>query len=463
MQTISPPRIFTVSEITKSIKGILETSFSFVTITGEISNLRQPYSGHLYFILKDDAAQLRGILFKQQQRYLDALPVEGQQVICRGRLSVYEPRGEYQLIVDYLQISGKGPLYLIFEQLKKKLAAEGLFDTAHKKNLPLLPARIALVTSPDGAALFDFLKVALFRHPGQALEILPVRVQGDEAAGDIITAVQTINERQSSEVIVICRGGGSQEDLWPFNNENLARTIYHSDIPVVTAIGHEIDFTIADLVSDHRSPTPSAAAEEIVPDAARLQERIDTRLHRLVVRTGSTISELGGRLRMQRRILGDPRSRLVHHLLYLDHARSSLLHGLVNSLRIRESRLDRLSAHLRERNPAAKVARLQQRLNEAARQLETTTVMRLSALEASLTRVVAVLDAVNPYQVLDRGYSIVRTRPAGAVITSSRQTSVGQCLEILLAHGSVGCEVTDIQEEQEGTTSREHGAGLPPR
>ena len=275
-------RILSITEITQSITGLLEPEFPFATVAGEVSNLKRPYSGHLYFTIKDDNAQLKAVLFKQQQRYLSDLPRDGQQIVCRGRISVYEPRGEYQLIVDFLQARGEGSQQLLFEQLKKQLAEEGLFAAEHKKPIPFLPAKIALITSPDGAALYDFLKIALTRFPAIPIEILPVRVQGEEAANEIINGLALINNRKSSEVIVICRGGGSLEDLWPFNEERLARAIHASEIPVVSAIGHEIDFTIADFVADLRAPTPSAAAESIVPDIFKLRQFLDSLKQRLL-------------------------------------------------------------------------------------------------------------------------------------------------------------------------------------
>ena len=209
MINLPTPRFLTVTELTRSIRGILETEFPFVTVIGEISNLRQPYSGHLYFSLKDEDSQLKAVFFKQQQKYLRERPADGQQVICRGRISVYEPRGEYQLIIDYIERLGVGELQIAFENLKQKLAGEGIFDQEHKKEIPEFPARVAIVTSPEGAALFDFLKIALKRFPSQPIEIFPVRVQGREAAPEICEAIETLNELKRSDVIVLCRGGGA--------------------------------------------------------------------------------------------------------------------------------------------------------------------------------------------------------------------------------------------------------------
>jgi exodeoxyribonuclease VII large subunit len=443
----SATRIFSVTEITQSIKGLLETEFPFATVAGEVSNLRRPYSGHLYFTLKDDSAQLKAVLFKQQQSYLSDLPADGQQIVCRGRISVYEPRGEYQLIVDFLQARGEGPQQALFEQLKKQLAEEGLFAADHKKPIPFLPAKITLITSPDGAALHDFLKVALTRFPAIPIEILPVRVQGDEAANEIISALVLANRRKSSEVIVICRGGGSLEDLWPFNEERLARAIHASEIPVVTAIGHEIDFTIADFVADLRAPTPSAAAEAIVPDILQLRRMLDNLEQRLLQATVRKINELRHRVQQQKRLLGDPRTRLIHHLLRLDHARTAFLHTFEKYLHSYRSKLITLSGRLNEQNPARRLEHKRLWLNEQVRQLQIMMGMQLNRKKTALAKAVSVLIAINPRAVLSRGYSIIRKRPSGELIYASKQTAVGEALEILLAEGSLGCEVTEIKEE----------------
>ena len=440
-------RIFSVTEITQSIKGLLETEFPFATVAGEVSNLRRPYSGHLYFTIKDDNAQLKAVLFKQQLRYLSDLPIDGQQVVCRGRISVYEPRGEYQLIVDFLQARGAGPQQVLFEQLKKQLAAEGLFAAKHKKAIPFLPEKISLLTSPDGAALYDFLKVALSRFPAIPIEIVPVRVQGEEAANEIINGLAQINKRKSSEVIVICRGGGSLEDLWPFNEERLARAIHASEIPVVSAVGHEIDFTIADFVADLRAPTPSAAAEALVPDIFKLRQELDSLKQRMLQATVRKITELQYRIQQQKRLLGDPRSRLIHHLLHLDHARTALLHAFEKHLHDCRSQVIILAGRLHEQNPARQLEHKRKWLNQQVRQLRIMMGMHLARKKTALARSVSVLTAVNPRAVLSRGYSIVQSRPAGELIYASKQTTVGQALEIVFGEGSIGCEVTDIQEE----------------
>ena len=268
------PQIYTVSALTREVRDRLETYFSLVWVSGEISNLRQPLSGHYYFTLKDAGAQLRSVLFKGSHQHLRTKPQEGSQFLCRGRLTVYEPRGEYQLVVDYLEPLGQGALAQAFEVLKTRLNAEGLFAQELKKPLPFLPRKIALVTSPTGAAVRDFLRLLRQRFPNVEVLIYPVRVQGAEAAGEIAAALDDLGAYPGVEVIVLARGGGSLEDLWPFNEEVVARAIHRCPTPVVSAVGHEVDFTIADFVADRRAPTPSAAVELVVPDKAELNRRL---------------------------------------------------------------------------------------------------------------------------------------------------------------------------------------------
>jgi exodeoxyribonuclease VII large subunit len=451
MLELQTPRILTVTELTRSIRGILETELPFVTVCGEISNLRQPYSGHLYFTLKDDSAQLKGVLFKQQQKYLRQLPEDGQQVICRGRISVYEARGEYQLIIDYLERLGTGELQIAFENLKQKLAEEGLFDQDHKKEVPAFPARIALVTSPKGAAVFDFLKVARHRFPSLPIEIFPVRVQGKEAAPEICGAMATLNQRKQSDVIVLCRGGGSIEDLWPFNEESVARAIYGSAIPVVSAIGHEIDFTIADFVADLRTPTPTAAAEAIVPNRQILREHIQ-RLKQLLARTISqTIREKRHLINIQQRMLGDPRSLITHNLLHLDNVYSSLVHGYRRHLYTLSMQLGSLSGKLHKFNPVQQLTYKQQWTRELTRRLQSVMLQHLDKKVNRLTAATTLLEAISPLGVLGRGYAVVRSghkeKPPGELIRSTRQVTVGKDLEVILQEGKLGCKVTEIKKD----------------
>ena len=283
-------KIYTVSQLNEEIKLLLETSFDFVWVEGEISNFRAPLSGHFYMALKDEKAQIKAVMFRPQSRYLKFLPEDGMKVLAQGRVGVYEPRGEYQIVLDYLEPLGVGALALAFEQLKKKLAALGLFDEKIKKPLPFLPQRVAVITSPTGAAVRDFLKVIGRRFANIEIIIMPVKVQGDEAAGEMVEALGWVNRHLDVDVIVLTRGGGSLEDLWAFNHEELAHAIRASRIPVVSAVGHEVDITISDLAADLRAPTPSAAAELLVAEKESLEEELAQCRSRLIATLKSSIS-----------------------------------------------------------------------------------------------------------------------------------------------------------------------------
>lgn len=264
------PHIFTITEITKNVRAILEANYADVWLAGEVSNFRNPGSGHFYFSLKDEKAQLAAVMFRGANQKLAFKITDGMELVCHGRMTVYEARGNYQVVIDYCEPKGVGALQLAFEQLKKKLSAEGLFDKKHKKPIPFLPKRIGIVTSGTGAAVRDIINVATRRFPGIQLLVVPVRVQGEGSAQEVAAAINLLNQRNDVDVMIVGRGGGSLEDLWAFNEEVVAQAIFKSQIPVVSAVGHEIDFTIADFVADLRAPTPSAAAEIVVPNQADL-------------------------------------------------------------------------------------------------------------------------------------------------------------------------------------------------
>jgi exodeoxyribonuclease VII large subunit len=451
MIDLPAPRFLTVTELTRSIRGILETEFPFVAVVGEISNLRQPFSGHLYFTLKDEDSQLKAVLFKQQQKYLRERPEDGQQVICRGRISVYEPRGEYQIIIDYIERLGLGELQVAFENLKLKLAQEGLFDQKHKKEIPEFPSRIALVTSPEGAALYDFLKVAQHRFPAQPIEIFPVRVQGREAAPEICQAIELLNQLKRSDVIVLCRGGGSIEDLWPFNEESVGRAIYKSDIPVVSAIGHEIDFTIADFAADLRAPTPSAAAELVVPSKQIFSEHVQRLAHILVKSSIQKIEAKRNQVVLLRGRLSDPRSLINHKFMQLDNLISSLIHYYNYFLHNRAMQLESLTGKIHKLSPVHRLIYQQQWTREITRRLHSMMLLQLKKKKDRFAAANTFLNAVSPLGILGRGYAIVRSgpseKPAGELIRSIKQVNVGKSLEVVLQQGKLGCEVTEIKED----------------
>lgn len=444
MTTSFTERIQTVSELTHSLRGLLETAFPFVTVTGEISNLRQPSSGHLYFTLKDNAAQIKAVLFKPQQRYLACTPSDGLAVLCRGRLSIYEPRGEYQIIVDYLDTKGAGALRLAFERLKAKLAAEGLFEPARKKALPFLPEKIALITSPQGAAVIDFLRMAQSRFPGVPIEIYPVRVQGEGAATEIAAAIDEANRRRSSEVVVICRGGGSSEDLRAFNEEVVARAIARSELPLVSAVGHEVDITIADLVADARAATPTAAAELVLPDGRALKRKTTDYTARLVGAMRRQLAASRRQVETSQRLMGDPTLTVAHFFLRLDHARDTLHHATQLHLHHHQAAVKELLGRLLRNDPRQRLANARLRTTGCKERLGLLINHQLERKHGLLAQNAGRLDAVSPLAVLGRGYAMVRTAATGAIIRSASQATAGDSLQVTLHQGTLECTVTAV-------------------
>ncbi len=446
-------RILTVSELNSSIRSLLENRFPFISVAGEISNLHRPYSGHFYFTLKDESAQIKAVLFKMQQRYLAEVPKDGKHVVCRGRISVYEPRGDYQLIVDTIDFHGAGALQQAFELLKRTLAAEGLFDEHLKRSLPRLPRHITLVTSPRGAAVHDFIRVATRRYPSIQLAIYPVAVQGEQAATEMIQALDDINAGLATDIIVLCRGGGSMEDLWAYNDEQLARAIRKSTLPVVSAVGHEIDFTIADFAADLRAPTPSGAAELLVPEHATLQRNVDlcrTRLRRIMQQR---IEQYRQRLLLARQQLETMPHPLDKLLLRVDQMSLSLELSIKTLLAGKRQSLDGTASRLQQYNPAHRLALNSQRLNGLHRRLRHAVNQLVQTRQEQFGRATGVLHAVSPLATLARGYAIVRkTGARKKIVTSESQVAIGETVEVVLHHGELQCRVEATEKENsEGT------------
>ena len=444
-------KIFNVSELTNSIKHILEGRFPFISVAGEISNLRKPHSGHLYFTLKDDRAQIKAVLFKMQQRYLEKLPQDGQMVLCRGRISVYEPRGDYQLIIDGLDFHGAGALQLAFEQLKKKLAAQGLFNQADKKKIPPLPRHITLVTSPTGAAVQDFIRIADNRCPLVDISIYPVSVQGETAATEIRQAIIDINSRLDTDVIVLCRGGGSIEDLWAFNDEQLARTIHQSTLPVVSAVGHEIDFTIADFAADLRAPTPSGAAELLIPDKDALTDRVHALRHRLVHVMESTLNQSHNRLALYRQQLAGAAQPVDTMMIRLDYLSTNLEHAIHQVLTTGDTRFQQLKMRLRHNTPLQILLLHRQRVQTLHQRLQLAIARKYDEKKQILDRSSALLDAVSPLSTLSRGYAVALKKSNRTVLTSISQVRQEEEIEIILHRGRLDCSVLGVTEPTKNT------------
>ena len=432
-------RIFTVTDLTRSLRGLIETTFPFVAVCGEISNLRRPASGHCYFTLKDQGAQLRCVLFRTQQRYLTCRLTDGLAALCRGRITVYEPRGDYQLVVDMVEPAGAGALQLAFEQLKRRLAAEGLFAQERKRPLPPAPRRIAVISSPTGAAIQDFCRTARQRFPCAEIVLLPVRVQGEEAAAEIRRALERINGLAGIEAVALCRGGGSIEDLWPFNDEGVARAIVACPVPVVTGIGHETDFTIADLAADLRAATPTAAAAALTPDKNELRRRLTDLGRRLTAAMRRRLTAEDHRLAQHRRLLGSPQRLFDQASLALAHRHEALAAAMRHALDRHHQRLQLHRQRLASHNPLVTLERRRLRLANNNNRLVLALRAHLDRLTGQLRARAAALQAMNPRQVLERGYALAQTE-TGALVTDPAAVPPGARLTLTLARGRMSVE-----------------------
>ncbi len=446
--SVTPPqgrRIFTVSALTALVKTQLETAFDDVWVEGEVSNLRCPPSGHLYFSLKDRTGQLRSVLFRTGGRRLKFAPADGQAVLARGHLTVYEPRGDYQLIVDYLEPVGLGALQAAFEQLKERLAAEGLFDAARKRPLPALPRRVGLVTSPTGAVIRDMLTVLARRFANLHIVINPVPVQGEGAAGRIAEAIDELNALGLADVIIVGRGGGSLEDLWAFNEEAVARAIARSRVPVISAVGHETDVTIADFVADLRAPTPSAAAELVVQTKTELTGRVD-QFRQAVIRSFRLLIERQrDHVRHERRALIDPQRAIEAALLRADDLGERLRGVLPRLLQRQGERMTGLTHRFRARSPLewirTTVLRLEQSRDRLAQQMRRQEQARRTQVEHRLAH----LHGLSPLAILGRGYSIVRRLSDGRILRSAGTVTPGERVVILLHEGELQTMVEKVR------------------
>lgn len=388
--------VLTVSQLTSMVKGILEENFALVWVEGEVSNLRTPSSGHIYFTLKDETSQIRVVMFRGRGSFLKFRLEDGLHIILRGNITVYETRGEYQILADYIEPVGAGALQLAFEQLKERLSKEGLFDKARKRPIPMVPKKVGIITSPTGAAIRDMLHILGRRFANLHTLIYPVRVQGAEAPPEIIQALRDMNTVPDLDVIIAGRGGGSIEDLWAFNDEGVARAIYNSRVPVISAVGHETDFTIADFVADLRAPTPSAAAELVVQNKVELEERLEALYRRLC------------------------------------HMSRSRLNLLASHLRSLEGRL---------RTPRDRVLQLSQRLDDLTIRLGLSIKQKVESSKKRLEREVSLLNSFSPLAILNRGYSIATKIPTGEVIKEIRAVNAGDRVGVRVMDGEIECRV----------------------
>lgn len=439
----STEHIFSVTELNRRARQLLETHLATVWVRGEISNLAIPSSGHWYFTLKDDKAQVRCAMFRGQNALLRFKPEHGMQVIARGRVGLYEGRGDYQLVVEGLQLEGAGNLQLAFEQLKSKLEAEGLFDEDFKQALPDIPQHIAIITSPTGAAIQDIVSVFKRRFPAALLSIFPVPVQGADAAPAIVKAIQLANTQHDIDVIIIARGGGSLEDLWAFNEEIVARAIFSSEIPIISAVGHETDFTIGDFVADARAPTPSAAAEMLSPDIndffallSHYTSLFQKQLQQTIAQQRQQLLHLIKRLRHPGQILREQQQKL-------DHLEWRLLQAPISQHIKLTQRLHQAAQTLQQHNPAQQVQASHFQLERLQTRLLNATRSHLMQQQQALARCATALDNLSPLNTLKRGYTIATTND-GQVLTHIDQVHANMAFDLQLQGGALQATVRSI-------------------
>ncbi len=440
-------KIYSVSELTSGIRGLLETAFGEIWVEGEISNCKIWNSGHMYFTLKDGAAQIKAVMFRTPLRYLRFKPADGLHVVARGQISVYEPKGEYQLACEHMEPKGLGALQLAFEQLKTKLQAEGLFERGRKRALPALPRRIGIVTSADGAALRDILKVLKRRAPQASVLIRPARVQGDDAVADVVTALRQIGKVPGVDVVIVARGGGSIEDLWAFNEEKVARAIVACPVPVISGVGHETDVTIADFVADLRAPTPSAAAEMVVAAHDEFEARIDRLTGRLRAAARGALQRRRNTVHLlsSRRGLAGFQARIAlrgRHAAELTHQLRAAMRSLVGA-RGRAHRA--LGQRLEQRDLARRLASMRGRLGGADAKLAASAERTRLRADGRLRALAGRLGNLSPLAVLARGYAVCWNEDRTGILRSAAALTPGDRLHVRLADGEIDCTVDGRQ------------------
>jgi exodeoxyribonuclease VII large subunit len=482
--------IYMVSRLVREARVALEGSFQLVWVEGEISNLAMPGSGHIYFTLKDEAAQVRCAMFKTRNRNLRFTPKNGMQVLLRVRVTLYEGRGEFQLIVEHMEEAGSGALQHAFEALKHRLGEQGLFDQAHKKSLPALPTSIGIISSASGAAVHDILTVLKRRFPAANVILYPVAVQGVDSAKQIATALKLADQRQECELLIVSRGGGSLEDLWSFNDEHVALAIFACKIPVISAVGHEVDFTIADFVADIRAPTPSAAAELAVPDAIQWLAKIQSHSRRLSLFMSHRLQNERRHVKHLQQRLPKPQLAINQHIQKLDRLQQQLNRSFLHITNGQRQRLDywsvrlkhpqekieiqhykigslagrlqlaiqqkqeRIHSHFTELNqrlqlniPLAKINQQQVNVRQLQKQLKVAMQILISQHKSSLGQKIGTLAAVSPLRTLERGYSITTTVGSGRVLHRVDEAELNQHINIRLQQGQLVCEIKGIKND----------------
>ena len=436
--------IFSVSQLNRQARQLLETHLPLLWVEGELSNVSTPSSGHWYFTLKDDQAQVRCCMFRNRNTLVRFKPQQGQHVLLRARVSLYEGRGDYQIIAEHMEEAGSGALQRAFDELKHRLSQEGLFNEAHKKTLPAIPQHLGVITSPTGAAIRDVLSVLERRFPSIPVTVIPVAVQGKESAPQIVKAIDLANRAGLFDVLLLTRGGGSMEDLWSFNEEMVARAIFNSELPIVSAVGHEVDFTIADFVADLRAPTPSAAAELLVPDADDWLDKfigfevlLEESMRRRLQQWQRHLHNLRQRLR-------HPRERLEQKSQRLDNLELRLKNHIKTLLGDYKNRLQQLQIRQQAQHPQVRLQQLNERVTGCHNRLQTAQFRLIERKQKALGEAARMLNTLSPLNTLERGYALVTDEQTQKVITRSDQVMPGTTVNTRVAQGEFVCRVESI-------------------
>ena len=440
--------IISVSEINKRAKSILEENFPFVWIQGEVSNFFSAASGHWYFSLKDETSEIRCAMFTNKNHHITFEPKDGDHLVLNGTLSIFEGRGQYQIIVEHIELAGEGALLKAFEELKKKLQLEGLFDDSIKRQLPAYPKNIAVVTSPDGAVIQDIINVLDRRSPFLDLTVVPTLVQGEKAAPLICDALNKVGKLKKVDVVILARGGGSIEDLWAFNNEEVARAIVNCPTPIISAVGHETDFTISDFVSDLRAPTPSIAAEIISQPYSELIETLEGYQNYISRSVISQIDLQRTQITNLIKRIRHPGDKLREISQKLDYVETALIQNINQEISFKKNGLNLKDLSLQQNSPQNKVKEAKIYLQNSSKDLLKALKLEIERKSTVLAEIVATLQAVSPLSVLSRGYSIISTEPDGKILSSSNQVEIGQTISAILSKGSIKAEIKSKDENE---------------
>lgn len=438
--------IYTVSRLNREVRTVLESSFPLLWIEAELSNFARPASGHWYFSLKDEAAQVKCAMFKNRNHLVKVLPENGKQVLVRARIGIYEPRGDYQLIIEHMEEAGDGALRRQFDILKSKLAKEGLFDSAHKKDIPKNVTRVGIITSASGAAIHDILTTLKRRFPMKQTIIYPVPVQGKGASKKIATAIAKANDRNETDVLIIARGGGSLEDLWEFNEEIVARAIYESDIPIVAGIGHEVDFTIADFVADQRAATPTAAAELISPDRYQQLQKLSSIESRFAYLMQQNLQQKQQKIDWLSKRVRHPKDQLIIIKNKVGELNQRNIRSMQNILEKSHSRTNLLNARIQQHAPHHRLLQLKQQHKNINARFQLATKQLMSIKTEKLQHLVYTLDALSPLHTLKRGYAIIKDQDNN-IIRNVSNLQKNQIIKTELAKGYIFSKITEINDD----------------